>query len=170
MGEILRSMATAVADAQLVLDRSALDMAEQMGGQQVLRDPETGEAVDAEGEVTTTPLLIDRRLSFGFERDSEGTPRPVRLSALELGFTPTFYQFTETLVELKIALRLAKVGGRPFLTGASVDGAYASKYSYEAKYASTFRTRLVPVPPPLGLNESADRPVAGPAVSDKEIA
>ena len=33
---------------------------------------------------------------------------PTRLSMMELGFTPTFYQFVDTIIEVKIAIKMTR--------------------------------------------------------------
>jgi hypothetical protein len=120
-GELVKSTALAVADAQAELDKSALRVAEMMSGSAILRDPVTMLPIDANGRrpVRTEggvyyasdeegdkfePAIIDTRVFFG--RELDGTP--VRMSMLELGFTPTFYQFVETILEVKIAVSLTQ--------------------------------------------------------------
>lgn len=45
----------------------------------------------------------------GGERLAEKVIRvPTRLSMMELGFTPTFYQFVDTIIEVKIAIRMTR--------------------------------------------------------------
>lgn len=108
---------------------------------------------------------------------------PTRLSLLELGFAPTFYQFVDTIIEVKISISMsqesstetsssssgtsrgASIGFRfsPFGRGrgqvqtrtniSSVGVTTSSKYSYSAEGASLLRTKLVPLPPPPILEE-----------------
>jgi hypothetical protein len=120
-GELIKSTALAVAEAQSEMDKSALRVAEMMSGSAILRDPETMLPIDTngrkpmrseggvyyatmEGAQKFEPAIIDTRVFFG--RELDGTP--VRMSMLELGFTPTFYQFVETILEVKIAISLTK--------------------------------------------------------------
>lgn len=45
----------------------------------------------------------------GGERLADKVVRvPTRLSMMELGFTPTFYQFVDTIIEVKIAIRMTR--------------------------------------------------------------
>lgn len=105
---------------------------------------------------------------------------PVRHSMLELGFTPTFYQFVDTIIEVKIAIKITRESTYGFKSSLSstskentarfgffgfggkastgstvvtsqVDASYSSKYSYSAEGASILRTKLVPVPVPVVL-------------------
>jgi len=161
LGDIIRSMAMAVADAQFALDKSSLMAAEFMSGKHPLRDLDTGKLVDASGTPTEEPVLIDSRIAFGHDVvDGKRVPRLV--SMMELGFVPTFYQFVDTVIEVKLALRIHKTNstnnaenaGRSapiVVTSTPVDGTYAASYNFHAEMASVFRTKLVPVPPPATL-------------------
>lgn len=108
---------------------------------------------------------------------------PTRVSLLELGFTPTFYQFIDTIIEVKISITItqessseistqtntntnsASLGFRftPFGRGrastsrsvqtAQVNATYSSKYSHTAEGSSLLRTKLTPLPPPAVLED-----------------
>lgn len=108
---------------------------------------------------------------------------PVRHSMMELGFTPTFYQFVDTIIEVKIAIKITRTheygygsstttGGQSSRNGrtgflglfgdrtststvttSQVDASYASKYSYSAEGSSILRTKIVPVPVPVVLED-----------------
>lgn len=156
MGAMIRQMAFAIADAQYDLDESSLRVAELMSGE--VRE------VDEDGNVTST---TDTRVLFG--RDEAGDAE--RLSMIELGFSPTFYQFVDTLIEVKIAIKVTRESeytrttqgkqtrfsyrrGRGFtITTTPVDATYSSKYTYSAEGSSLLRTKMVPVPPPAILEE-----------------
>lgn len=100
-------------------------------------------------------------------------------SLLELGFTPNFYQFAETNIEMKVTFDLSstdtstskvetekklterhKASGfwgsftysRPVGTK-TVTQETMSKYAFSAEAVSTVSTRLVPIPPPPVLEE-----------------
>ncbi|MDR0788192.1 MAG: hypothetical protein LBG44_10060 [Gemmatimonadota bacterium] len=140
MGDMIRQMAFAIADAQVQLDDASLRVAEMMSGKA------------ADGTDTT--------ISFA------GDP----VSMLELGFTPTFYQFIDTIIEVKIAIKITsesttttkRKGYTTTLSADSkgfristtpVDATYTAKYSYTAEGSSLLRTKLAPVPPPSILEE-----------------
>jgi hypothetical protein len=104
---------------------------------------------------------------------------PARLSMLELGFSPTFYQFVDTIIEVRIAIKYTEegssttntttnskqssgnVGFRLFrgfradrnVTTTQVNASYTQKYGYSAEGSSLLRTKLVPIPPPAVLEE-----------------
>lgn len=98
-----------------------------------------------------------------------------KLSLIELGFTPTFYQFVESTIEVKIVVnmttskssssntkskptKLPSSGwwfskSEPAFNTTTVDAKYAKKYDYSAEGSSMIRTKLVPVPPPAILDK-----------------
>ena len=169
MGDMIRDMAFAIADAQMELDANSVEVAEMMSGLKVIYDENGNKAFD------------DSRVYFGHTYDGD-TRVPTRVSMLELGFTPTFYQFVDTIIEVKIAIKITQSnssfdrqkdtsrntnttlsGGLGFFkaTGSrnktvntsQVDATYSSRYSYSAEGASLLRTKLCPVPPPPILED-----------------
>ncbi|MFC4636422.1 hypothetical protein ACFO3O_21120 [Dokdonia ponticola] len=103
---------------------------------------------------------------------------PQRLSMLELGFTPTFYQFVDTIIEAKVAIKFTREGSSSFdvktnsktrsasigfrrgqirasrnITTTQVNANYSQKFSYSAEGSSLMRTKLVPIPPPAILEQ-----------------
>ncbi|MGQ0595199.1 MAG: hypothetical protein ACT4QB_21950 [Gammaproteobacteria bacterium] len=223
MGDMIRSMALAIAQAQWELDKSSMTVTELMSGQRLLRDLDTGKLLDKDGKPTgqtTQPIIIDSRVYFGYTyatfdvagdgkiagatptaeqakaiKDATGkdvanlTPQdketlkkgirvPQRLSMVELGFVPTFYQFVETIIEVRISISIhgSTDDTRSSTASAStqqnsysnsgywwwynqgahttnvstsqVNASYSSKYSYDVTGSSFLRTKLVPVPPP----------------------
>ncbi len=154
MGDMIRQMAFAIADAQVQLDEASLRVAEMMSGTRVDRDG-NGNAIDP--PVDTTVLFNGERLSM-----------------MELGFTPTFYQFIDTIIEVKIAIKMThevastttikgerKTSRLVFgngrldysVTTVPVDATYSAKYNYSVEGSSLLRTKLAPVPPPPMLEE-----------------
>jgi len=160
---IIRNLGVGIAEAQLELDLVSVKIARLMAGYSY---------PDSDGE------------DSGFGAPSNGTPperdflvdiggeRP--FSLLELGFTPTFYQFVDTVIELKLSVSMsserssthkrtsvkatAKGVGLPFFGAASINvstvsASYSSKYQYSAEGSSVVRTKLVPVPTPTVLEE-----------------
>jgi hypothetical protein len=203
MGDMIRSMALAIADAQWKLDRSSVTVAEIMSGQRPLRDLETGQLLNKNGDPVqfkldannrperdangnekfapgpdNAPVIVDSRVYFGYQykENADGTLDriPTKASMIELGFVPTFYQFVDTLIEVKIAIHMtqsselqdqrqiqnnqsfnaAKNSTKTVATQVStVNATYSNKYNYSAEGASILRTKLVPVPPPPILEE-----------------
>lgn len=87
-----------------------------------------------------------------------GTPRTL----LSLGFTPSFYAFTEATVEAKLSFTMtettdtsvggsASVGGGVagvFMAAATVSASYSRRFSVSASGTSSIAARLVSLPPP----------------------
>lgn len=103
---------------------------------------------------------------------------PTRVSMLELGFTPTFYQFVDTIIEVKISIRFTEETNAQSSSSASsrsgsvglrfgfgrgrlsrqvntsqVNASYSQKFNYSAEGSSLLRTKLTPIPPPAILEE-----------------
>jgi len=98
-----------------------------------------------------------------------------KLSLIELGFTPTFYQFVESTIEIKIVVKMKESEteetrertveketettgwwfwrSEKVLSTTTVDAKYAKKYDYSVEGSSLIRTKLVPVPPPAILEQ-----------------
>jgi hypothetical protein len=80
---------------------------------------------------------------------------------LSLGFTPSFYAFTEATVEAKLSysmsegttfggsVEISASGGTPFfMAAATVSASYERKFSVSAEGASSVAAKLVSLPPP----------------------
>jgi len=93
------------------------------------------------------------------ETEVEIGGRPYTL--LGLGFTPSFYAFTEATVEAKLSysmsegttfggsLEISASGGTPFfMAAATVSAHYERKFSVSAEGASSIAAKLVALPPP----------------------
>ncbi len=173
MGDMIREMALAIAEAQVNLDEASMRVAEMM----------SGTVVETDDDGTTE---TDTRVYFGSET-VEGEAVPVKASMMELGFTPTFYQFVDTIIEVKIAIKitreseytrttkgekktvsLSKSGLK--ISTTPVDATYSSSYSYSAEGSSLIRTKLVPVPPPSILEERIRHQIeAAQSATEEEI-
>ncbi len=168
---LVGGMGQGIADAQLRLDMVSMQLAQMMSGRdyKLLKMDENGNIVF---DKDNKPVTIDMpavRISFGGGD----------YSLLELGFTPTFYQFVDTIIEVKISVSISREEtasrsavdvdsqlslGRNLFTGfnanlkvSTVSASFASKYQYSAEGSSLLRTKLVPVPPPAILQERMRR-------------
>jgi hypothetical protein len=151
---------------QLVLDKD-----NKFGGKELTVEQEA--AVRSACGKASKDLGVPER-----EKLAAGVRVPQRLSMIELGFVPNFYQFVETLIEVRIDIHIHgstddsrssttsaqtqqdtygnsgywwwyNQGARTTsVTTAQVNAAYSSKYSYDVTGSSLLRTRMVPVPPP----------------------
>lgn len=256
MGDMIRQMAFAIAEAQIVLDQNSIDVAEMMGGLTTITDEfgnvtfedsrvyfgtekiTRAEAIARHNSITnvqqkaeirallstdykptldtfagvfvpgTSVVPADKYIEHdGLYYQSSGggiaigipygdlqitstdTPSdavllslPRRISMLECGFTPTFYQFVDTIIEVKISIRYTQEGatnsainnnlksstarigigfgrlkaGRSVQT-TQVNASYSQKYSYSAEGSSLLRTKLVPIPAPPVLEQRIQR-------------
>ncbi len=133
--EMIASMGTGIAEAQRKLDEISFEITKMMSGS----DPK-------------------HRIRLG------DRPNAASYSLLELGFAPTFYQFVDTVLEIKVAFSMSAEspnasGGEPTKFHAKstpVDATYANRFQYPVEGASVLRTKLVTVPPP-GLLEGRVR-------------
>lgn len=132
MGDMIRQMALAIADGQVELDAASMEVAEMMGGLRLVYDRKGNQTFDdsriffgfemmtikeAEayiaadeamtgGDVQALTKLIDEQKPGASSTDLIRVP--TRISMLELGFTPTFYQFVDTIIEVKIAIKITR--------------------------------------------------------------
>jgi hypothetical protein len=138
--EMIKNLGLGVAEAQYAMDRVSIRITQLMAGF----------SEDKDGK-----LVKDDSALIKLQENGES------FSLLALGFTPTFYQFTETYIEMKMAISMKKstdlaVSVKASYNGivgfgvlsASVNASYSQKYQYEASGSSSMRTKLVTVPVP----------------------
>ncbi len=137
--EMVKSLGVGIAEAQFELDKVSMKITKYMAG------------LAEDGSQDPTALI---KLT--------NDPSANSFSLLGLGFTPTFYQFVDTVIELKIAISMrseskaTQVSGKVkvgFLSAAAVGASYSQKYQYSAEGSSLMRTKLVTVPAPAILEE-----------------
>jgi hypothetical protein len=169
--ELVRNLAVAIADGQTALDRNSLETLRELVATNVDVLTDVTEVItpdvqdlpvtvrDANGvEHTQTVHITGARIT------SSGAA-PVSMNMLQAGLFPTFYQFTEATVEVKLAITMreddtsALSGTTSPLFGIGLSRAYVSSvdfrtqntYSYSASGSSTLTATLRPVPPPTRL-------------------
>lgn len=125
-GDMVLQLAGAIAEGQYKLDRLSCEIAKLMGK-----------------ETISLPSLEQGKEEY-------------KTTLLGAGFQPTFYQFTDTIVEVKMAITMAKSHEATVSTSAkagigcfsaSVNASYTGKYSYSVEGSSLLRTKITPVPP-----------------------
>lgn len=152
--EMVEQLGMSIAKAQFALDMNSMKVAQIMSGSDWIDEDAAGEEVMREG----------LKVNFGGRM----------LSLLELGFTPTFYQFVDTIIEVKISVSMtsetkekhsktdvdmnSKVkagwgGASASMHISTVSASFAARNSFSAEGASLIRTKLVPLPPPAVLQE-----------------
>ncbi len=168
LSKIIRDMGIGIAQAQFELDRTSMRLAQMMSGGAY---EEEVEGPDGQVTLETRPGVL---ISFDGKK----------YSMLQLGFTPTFYQFVDTLLEIKMSISMATesvskssqthfsseakgsvgwLSAKGSLKASVVSASFAAKYQYSAEGSSLIRTKLVPVPPPAILEERIRR------IMDREL-
>lgn len=137
--EMVKNLGLGIAEAQYALDKVSIRITQLMAG---FKEGANGEMIKDD-----TALI---KLQEGGQS----------YSLLALGFTPTFYQFVDTYIELKMAISMkqenefkasleAKAKAPFGIYSASVNASYSQKYQYSAEGSSLMRTKLVTVPAPI---------------------
>ena len=148
--DMVAKLAIAIAEGQLRLDAASMEITKAMG--------------DAEENPVSLPnILVDSKGDL----ISEDNPQ-ITTSMIGAGFQPTFYQFTDTIIEVRMAITMERTidytrktkgtrktysrSGNWFysntrVTSTPVDAKYQSTYSYHVEGSSLVRTKITPVPP-----------------------
>lgn len=164
IADMVRDLAAAVAEGQLALDRASIDTL------RFLADP--ANSVDLIPEITeiiaatSSSVKVDdgREVTVPGVSVTQQPAAPVKTPLLQAGLLPTFYQFTEALIEVKLSItvkttsetessgrRPGFLGRRAMVFAAPVNFRSASTYSHTAAGASLLRVTMKPVPPPARL-------------------
>lgn len=138
--DLVRMLAEGIADAQSALDRSAAGLMEELATTRVPIVREVTEIVDDEGNI-----------------DYEEA-EPQEVSLLGLGIMPTFYQFSESTVEVAMDISIVEEqrGSKSQKPRYGLRAGTAAlqaerKLNRELKAHSKLTAKLVPVPPPARL-------------------
>jgi hypothetical protein len=118
------------------------------------------EALDMNA-IQTAVKLAEMTLDFPGPTDDDGTPTKLTRSLLSLGFVPTFYQFTEATLDLKIEMKIqvedkqgvqasgtASVTKGPVAVAGTVSVDASRKYGAESSAMTQVHLQLVSVPAP----------------------
>ena len=178
--DMIFKMANAIAQSQRKLDKASLDTARALAKAKVKVIPDIYEIV--EKKKISDMLDAGATLPTGAgDTDTIAvrteTAKAVDMTLMQAGLLPTFYQFTESLIEVKISISHRSSSSREFEAGAefeisteaeahgglfgfgasaSVSTTFASHvnykssstYDYSAEGSSLLRTTLKPVPAP----------------------
>lgn len=164
IADMVRDLAAAVAEGQLALDRASIDTL------RFLADP--ANSVDLIPEITEVIAATSTNVNVGDEQElavpgvsvTQQPVTPVKTPLLQAGLLPTFYQFTEALIEVKLSIAVKStsetessgrrpgfLGRRAMVFAAPVNFRSASTYSHSATGASLLRVTMKPVPAPVRL-------------------
>ncbi len=158
--EMVSKLAISIAQSQFNLDKNSIEILKIMGNK--------------EEAPVYIPNFSIKAGTYDLDKDSKGFPVEIQdseilTSMIGAGFQPTFYQFAETIIEVRMSITMAREseyenkikgerktvkksgswwrGYKSTVTTTPVDARYASKYNYTAEGSSLLRTRLVPMPP-----------------------
>lgn len=174
--ELVKNLAFAIAEGQLELDRASIETLKFLVATQVPIIPEITEIIEptVQNIQITGPNGPQTIPVTGASVRASGAT-PVSVSLLQAGLQPSFYQFTEATLEVKMSISIKQTEDRQTDGGGSSGGssrslaarvgltrAFASPvnyrtkntYSYEAQGSSVMRAVLKPVPPPPRLTPS----------------
>ena len=184
IADMVRNLASAVAEGQFALDKASIETLKFLVANKIDLIPELTEIIQ---KVTRNVPLSDEAGAPTVAIDTVGVTSvpadPVPTSLLQAGILPTFYQFTEATIEVKLSITMrqtsdAEANGRPgfgnrrVLAFASpVNFRTRNTFSYDATGSTTLRIVMRPVPPPPRLVPSiitVNTLVAPPTVSRSE--
>jgi len=167
--ELVRNLAVAIADGQTALDRNSLDTLRALVATNVDVLTDITEVISPDiQDVTISGVGPDgteysQTIQVTGARVTSSGAAPVSMNMLQAGLFPTFYQFTEATVEVKLSITMreddtSSASGTSSL-GLGASRAYASSvdyrtqntYSYVASGATRLTATIKPVPPPSRL-------------------
>lgn len=138
--DLVRMMAEGIADAQVALDRASAELITELAATQVEYVPSITERIAADGSITF-----------------EAAP-PQKVSLLDLGVRPTFYQFSQATVEVTMDLKVVEQSNesgdgkrRVGLFAETSNLRFERKLNRDVSVHSKVTATLVPVPAPLRL-------------------
>lgn len=142
--EMVYKLAEGIANAQTQLDKNSVDVTKELAGAEI-------EVVPA-----ITRTVTDDDVTFD-------AADAIDMSLLQVGLNPTFYQFSETVIEVEMDIKTTtetetslEVGFEtsfeskwsPWSASLSVDFEHNRKFGKEVHGTSKLKTTMVPVPPP----------------------
>ncbi len=167
--QMIFSMAQAIAKGQLAMDKSSIETLKILANTKFDWLPEITEVLYPKPIKVTSTNAPSGIVVTGVGVDVEPYPNPwPQLTLLQAGITPTFYQFTESIIEVKMSIKSstssensldvgidASASVNFFFGSASVSSHVnyhtANKYSYSVEGSSLLRTTLKPAPMNLRL-------------------
>jgi hypothetical protein len=144
--DMVTNLALGIAKAQKALDENSVQTAEALSTKTVKIVPLVIEKINAEG------------------KPEFPKPETVEMSLLQVGLNPTFYQFSESVIEVTMDIKTstteetdvktttnASVGFLCWSASIKVEADFNRKFGKEVHGTSKLMVKLTPVPPPPGL-------------------
>ena len=161
--QMILSMANAISKGQMALDKASLQTLAVLARTNFSFVPEVTEVLTP-GNVRSFNTPSGPVSVTGVNVQFQAAP-PIQLNMLQAGILPTFYQFTESIIEVKMSISSKTETSSEFEFGASasvdvnflfgsasfashVNYKTANKFSYSVDGSSLLRTTLKPTPPP----------------------
>ncbi len=166
--QMIFSMAQAIAKGQLALDKSSIETLKILANTKFDWLPEITEVLYPRPIPITTGHSGTSGLTVtGVGVDVEPA-QFMKMTLLQAGINPTFYQFTDSIIEVKMSISSSTSSENSLDVGVDVSASAdfffgsatisshvnyhtASKYSYSVEGSSLLRTELKPAPPPPRL-------------------
>jgi len=157
-GDLIANVAQGIAEGQRALDLTAVQTLLELSKATVDLIPEVTEVI--------TPERIDVNVSgqapipVTGARVTASASEPVQMSALQAGIVPSFYQFAEATIQLKMSLQMREVEKEEIqgqksrglhLFGSHVNFRTQNTFTYTAEGSSSVTAVIRPVPPPSRL-------------------
>jgi hypothetical protein len=153
-GDILRSIAQGIADGQRALDLAAIQTLIVLANTPVSIIPEVTEVITS--QQLSVPISGQPNIDVTGIRVTANASDPVQMTALQAGLLPTFYQFTDAEIDLKISIQLRQATQTEMDGSTQTSGIFAfashvnfrtqNTYSYEVDASSSVTATLKPVP------------------------
>lgn len=165
--QMVQSLAMAISKGQMAMDMTSLNTLKVLAKTKFDWIPEITETLTPHPITTTGGVQVT-----GVDVATE-VPRAIPLTMIQAGILPTFYQFTESVIEVKMSISSKVSSQSEFEFGSSLDVSASfsvdaffgscsasttfsshvnyktsNAYSYSAEGSSLLRTTLKPVPPP----------------------
>src|SRR5450755_1225634 len=103
-GALLSSIAQGIADSQRALDLTSVQTLITLSNTMVEIIPEVSEVITP--QPLTVPISGQPSIEVTGARVTATPSDAVSTNALQAGLTPTFYQFTEAVIDLKMSIQL----------------------------------------------------------------
>jgi hypothetical protein len=176
-GRMIYDMASAIARSQTALDQASVKLVRVLANTTFDYVPDVVETLTPEARqvhvmVSGHPqVLTDHEGNpvwvTGVHVDCDVSPS-FPLTLLQAGVNPTFYQFTNTTIQVKLSITsttesqdtlnvgIDAQGNGDFLfasgtVGSHVNASFSTKFSYSAEGSSSLSTTLACVPPPKNM-------------------
>ena len=182
--DMIYKMANAIAQGQRKLDKTSLDTARALAKAKVMVIPDIYEIVEKKklSDTLEAGVTLPGATTGDIETIAVKTvsAKAVEMTLMQAGLLPTFYQFTESLIEVKISISHRSSSQSEFEFGASLEVSTeaeahgslfgfggsgsvsttfashvnyksSSTYSFSAEGSSLLRTTLKPVPAPARI-------------------